>query len=448
MKHLKRQPSKREKRKKQLKVLSIILLIVLALLAVTVYRDYKARPGFLEKIWIEERGADFITVAWERARNVNKYVVTYNGKRIEVSGKKKGVKINGLTENTEYVISVRADSKKRKGFEALTEKTKTKKAQHITGDAGRMKFINKPIDLRQTAETPVKYLPGDGYTVTEDNKVVFTKPGTITVTAEAGDTEEYASATREIPIEVLDSVEVDADGATPHYFYKLNKNNCECIKTVKGEKEATIPQSFALYNGKYIIAYIGAEDQRIITFGDIEEVFEPEIDLGHANGLTVAKGLCYIVKGGRNAECITFDPSKNSFGSFELAKYASGIAYDEKTDMFYTSQRRGMAVYDGHFNLIRNVGRISRKAPYYFQDCGAYGGIMMHCVSGKNYRGTNYIDFYDMINGKYIGSIKCELGEVESLIVDEEGYIELLSNTKKKEDLIWKTPINMNDLCD
>ena len=107
-----------------------------------------------------------------------------------------------------------------------------------------------------------------------------------------------------------------------------------------------------------------------------------------------------------------------------------------------------MAVYDGHFNLIRNVGRISRKAPYYFQDCGAYGGIMMHCVSGKNYRGTNYIDFYDMINGKYIGSIKCELGEVESLIVDEEGYIELLSNTKKKEDLIWKTPINMNDLCD
>ena len=72
MKHFKQKQSNRNRRKKQLKVLSVLLLIVLAVLAFTVYRDYKARPGFLEKIWIEERGADYITVAGERARNVNK----------------------------------------------------------------------------------------------------------------------------------------------------------------------------------------------------------------------------------------------------------------------------------------------------------------------------------------------------------------------------------------
>ena len=449
VKHFKQKQSKRNRRKKQLKVLSVLLLIVLAVLAFTVYRDYKARPGFLEKIWIEERGADYITVAWERARNVNKYVLMYDGNTIEVSGKKKGVKIHGLAEDTEYEFSVRADSKKRKGFETLTEKARTKKSQHITGEAGHMKFMNRPVDLKQTAETPVKYLPGDGYTVTEDNKIVFTKPGTITVTAATDENDEYATATKEISVEVMDTVSVEAEGASPHVFYKLNKKNCECVKRVRGEKEASIPQSLAYSDGKYIIAYISKTTQRVITFGNnLEEVYVPTLDLGHANGMTAANGICYIVKGGNNADCITFDPKKNTFSSFKLAQFASGIAYDRAKDMFYTSQRNGMTAYDNKFNLVRKVGRVSRKTKYYYQDCGAYGGIMIHCVSGENYRGTNYLDFYDMINGKYMGTIECDLSEIESMIVDDEGYIELLSNVKDKQDLIWKTPINMKDLCD
>ena len=53
-----------------------------------------------------------------------------------------------------------------------------------------------------------------------------------------------------------------------------------------------------------------------------------------------------------------------------------------------------------------------------------------------------------MINGKYMGTIECDLSEIESMLVDDEGYIVLLSNVKDKQDLIWKTPINMKDLCD
>ena len=48
---------------------------------------------------------------------------------------------------------------------------------------------------------------------------------------------------------------------------------------------------------------------------------------------------------------------------------------------------------------------------------------------------------------KLPGSIECELDEIESIIVDEEGYIELLCNIIGYPDYIWKTPINMKLLC-
>ena len=70
----------------------------------------------------------------------------------------------------------------------------------------------------------------------------------------------------------------------------------------------------------------------------------------------------------------------------------------------------------------------------------------MQGVSGEGFVGTNYIDFYDMINSKYLGSIECELDEIESIIVDEEGYIEVLCNVIGYPDYIWKTPINLKKL--
>ncbi len=440
----------RKRRKRQLKVLSVLLVLALAGTALTIYRDYNARPGFLEKVWISERGADFITVAWEKVRNVNKYVVMYDGKTVEASGQKSKVKITGLNEDTYYEFSVRADSKERKGFETLTAKAKTKKTQHIVGETEQMKFLNTPVDLKQTAETPVSYLPGNGYTVTDDGLVVFTKPGKITVTATTDENEEYVSASKEITVEVLDTVDVDAAGAKPHIFYKLNSDNCELVMTISGAGEAIYPQSFAVSDGKYITSFVnkGNTEQRIIVFGDKRTAYEPETDLGHANGLTVADGYCYSVRGGSSAECVTFDPSNKDYGSFDLAHDASGIAYDEKNDMFYTSSRKGLTAYDGHFNVVNNVGRVSRKSTYYVQDCGAYGGILLHGVSGSDPQGINYIDFYDMKNSRYLGSAECDLNEIESVLVDDEGYIELLCYNKTSKNSIWKTPINMKMLCD
>lgn len=448
-KHLKvEKNTPRKRQRKRFRILTITFLVVLAAAIITVVVDYNARPGFLEKIWISDRGADYISVSWDRVRNVDKYIVTYGDKTVEVSGRKKGVTIKDLDEDTYYEISVRADSKKREGFDTLTANTRTKKKTHITGNTKQTRFANMPVDLNQTAETPVYYVPKKGYTVNEDGKVVFKQSGIIRVTAVSTATAQYASSTKEITVDVLDTVSVKAKKAEPHIFYKLNKSNCECIKTVEGIPTVTIPQSFDYYDGKYVIVYIKYDKQRIITFGEKKTVNKPKLDLGHANGFTIANGKYYTVRGGNSSTCVKINPDKKTYKAFELANPASGIAYDEATNMFYTSQRKYMVAYDDKFNEVRKVGRIYRKTKSYFQDCGAYGGVMMHCVSGEDMQGTNYIDFYDMLNNKYMGTVKCELNEIESLIVDEEGYIELLCNTKDTKDYIWKTPINMKNLCD
>lgn len=436
---------KRKRQLKRLRVLLILLVIAIAGAAITVYRDYKARPGFLEKIWISDRGADYITVAWEKPRNVYRYVITYNGETVKVSGRKKNAQITGLTPDTEYKITVRADSKEREGFEELEEKARTKKTQTIEGESDQIRFANRPVDLNQTAITSLSYAPGKGYRVSEDGKVIFTSAGIITVTAEASETEEYAAASKEIQVEVLDTVNVDAAGANPHIFYKLNKDNCECVMRVEGVKEAYTPQSFVQYDGKYLIVFVKlAESQRIITYGDEKKAYEPKEPLGHANGLTIANGKCYLIEA--KARCITFSPPNSNFSSFELHATTSGIAYDEINDMFYTSARKELTVYDKNFNYVKNTEALVRKDKYYMQDCCAYGEILMSCVSGEDYMGTNYIDFYDMHSGTYLGSVECELNELESIIVDEEGYIELLCNARGKSEYIWKTPINMKSI--
>ena len=168
---------KNRKRRKRFRILLVLFVIALAGAGITIYRDYQARLGFLEKIWISDRGADYITVAWEKPRNVSSYVVTYNGKTVSVRGRRKNVKLTGLEADTEYKISVRADSKEREGFEEISEQAMIKKTQTIDGESPRMTLPNKTVDLKQTAQTALSYVPGKGYTVTEDGKIVFTSGG-------------------------------------------------------------------------------------------------------------------------------------------------------------------------------------------------------------------------------------------------------------------------------
>jgi hypothetical protein len=51
-----------------------------------------------------------------------------------------------------------------------------------------------------------------------------------------------------------------------------------------------------------------------------------------------------------------------------------------------------------------------------------------------------------MKHGEYLGTIACDLSEVESATVDDDGYMLLLSNYSSSTDIIWKTPINIEDI--
>ena len=449
MKRRKKKKQLTEKQqKRQLLLLMILLEIVVMVGVASAYLEYRARPAALEKIWIADRGGDYITVAWKRVKNVDKYVVTYNGETISVSGRQKQVKIDGLTPDTDYQISVRADSEEREGFEILEEMARTKKLPVIEGPAVLMKFKGRPVDLKQTAEVPVTYTSQDKSVSIDGDKITFSGSGNITVTAETAETEEYAAARKDITVDVLDTVDAPADGAEPHVFYHLNKDNCEFVRNVEGVKEAITPQAFLHYEGGYLVTYIFKDVQKIIQFGDSKTVHTPETDLEHANALTIANGKCYLVRGAGSTRCDTFDPPSSNYSSFELAYAASGIAYDTARDMFYTCSRRSLVVYDGDFNYVKRLGRVNRTDTYYVQDCGAYGGILMQGVSGADVQGVNYIDFYNMEKGTYMGSVECQLNEIESIIVDDEGYIEILSNPPEMTDCIWKTPLNMKMLCE
>jgi hypothetical protein len=45
-----------------------------------------------------------------------------------------------------------------------------------------------------------------------------------------------------------------------------------------------------------------------------------------------------------------------------------------------------------------------------------------------------------------MGTIETELDELEGAIIDDNGFIQLLSNTTTTTDYIWKTPLNVYDL--
>ena len=72
---------------------------------------------------------------------------------------------------------------------------------------------------------------------------------------------------------------------------------------------------------------------------------------------------------------------------------------------------------------------------------------MLRCLSGSgDTHGINYIDLYHMPTGRYLGTISCDLSEVESCIVDNDGFLEILANNSSSTDYIWKTNINVDTL--
>lgn len=436
----------------------VALFIVAVLAGLTVYHDYQLRPGLFTKkdFQVAKKGTDYITLKWKPVRNADKYEVSYlsynnEPKTVSVNGDKTEVTLNDLQEGEKYYVSMKVDSEEREGVATEPQNITTKRSQEIKGKAVQMKLsAAENTDLGLTAETPIVYHTEDASVakVNKDGSLQFNGGGQAVITAEAEETEDYVSDSMEITVDVLDSVNVDTAGATPYIMRTISTEDCELVRKITGANGAIVPQSFGYKDGEYIIAYGMHDKQRIITYDNAEKGVEtPGIKLGHPNGFAYSDstGKCYCVKGW-GGRCVTYEPSTGAYDVFTLPYGASGIAYDRDKDMFYTSSRNLMVSYTKDFEVDKTIAAINRGSGYYTQDCGGHGGIMLRCVSDKSKHGTNYVDLYDMVNGKYLGSIACKLSEVESAIVDDEGYMELLCNTTDRTDYIWKTPINIDDL--
>jgi hypothetical protein len=114
----------------------------------------------------------------------------------------------------------------------------------------------------------------------------------------------------------------------------------------------------------------------------------------------------------------------------------------------YVSSKTHIRIYtaDGKFKQIAEFERCKRSGTHYSQDCGAARGFVFHAVSGEDKHAENYLDVYRIRDRKYLGTIRVNIDEIESVIVDNDGFIQILCNNTTVVDYIWKTPLNVYDL--
>ena len=241
-------------------------------------------------------------------------------------------------------------------------------------------------------------------------------------------------------------------GGPARVVYTFNTGNCKKLFSIKGYKNAKVPQGFTFTGDRYYILYGMAAGQSIVTYsasGQRLSASKFSFSIGHPNGITwdPVTQMCYIFKG-NTKKFFTWNPATGVFGKSKVPYSSSGIAYDYATNALYATSRSGIRAYsaDGSFIHQRLFTRCNHGIYHYPQDCGAAEGFIFHGISGSNKKKTNYLDIYRAADSAYLGSIKITIGEVESAVVGNDGFLQLLINTSGTTDYVWKTPLNVNEL--
>ena len=241
-------------------------------------------------------------------------------------------------------------------------------------------------------------------------------------------------------------------GGKERVVYTFDSKNCTKLFPLTGSGNTQVPQAFTFTGKKYYVLYGMENSQCIITYnakGKRLKVTKFPKNYGHLNGITwdPQTKLCYIFKGCQYT-IYTWDPETDKFGSVKLKYSSSGAGYDPVTKKLYASSESVIRVYsaEGKFSLIKRFVRCDHDSGYHVQDCAAYNGFVFHCTSGSDRYKDNCLDVYRSSDGKYLGSIKVKIDEIESAVVGSDGYVQLLINTAQRTDYVWKTPLNVNDL--
>ena len=450
----------------------VLLVAVFTLAAVMAVHHYRIYPGRVERDSISSpsRGSDYIVLSWDGTQNTDIYKVwvrerddtpekevTVDDSWRELETANPEIKVGDLEANKSYSFIVRADNGNKEGIATKARNFKTKKAQSINVEKKITKFsFSEPFSLG-SAETELRYETSDPKVADIDPETSMIRikgAGETTITVRAKATAEYDTAIEEVDLEVIDSEPVSAGGAAANIIYHVDSDNCEVVKRITGAGGAAVPQGLGYTGDKYIVMYGMGSPNRVITFdvdGDGKEVSVPDVAMGHPNGFTYAdeNGRCYCVRGW-TSKAYTYEPTSDSYGSVNLSYGCSGIGYDRKEKLLYTCSRTAMVAYDisDKYSVKYRCGVVKHSGTMYTQDCGGHAGIMFRCLSGSSKHGTNYIDLYHMPTGRYLGTISCDLSEVESCIVDKDGFLEILANNSSSTDYIWKTDINVDTLSE
>ena len=311
------------------------------------------------------------------------------------------------------------------------------------------------MKLDANAETLITYESSDTDVAAVNERtgnIEIRGSGNAVITVKAMETKHYEGDSTEVELKVIDAYPSKAGGTSARIIYHLDSDNCEVAKVISGSGGAVVPQGLAYTGDQYIVSYGMGSPNRIVSFdvdGEGKDVSVPKISLGHPNGFTYAdeNGLCYCVKGW-SSRAVTYEPSTGKYSTVNLPYGCSGIGYDRKEKLLYTCSRTVMAAYDisDGYKVVNTTGVVKHSGHTYTQDCGGHAGIMLRCLSGSSKHGINYIDLYDMKHGKYLGTISCDLSEVESAIVNKDGFLEILANNKSKTDYIWRTDLNIETI--
>ena len=241
-------------------------------------------------------------------------------------------------------------------------------------------------------------------------------------------------------------------GGRARVVYTFSKSNCKKLFAIKGHSAAKVPQGFTFTGSEYYILYGMSAGQAVVTYsagGKRLRASKFAFGIGHPNGITYdpVTRMCYVFKG-NTKRIYTWNPATNKFGKASTPYSSSGVGYDNVSNLLYATSKTGIRAYsaDGSFSHQKLFPRCNHGFYHYIQDCGAGEGFVFHGISGKKKKKVNYVDIYRVADGAYLGSIKLTIGEYESAVVGNDGYLQLLINTDGKTDYVWKTPLNVREL--
>ena len=453
----------RSRRRKIIAGELMALLVLLACLGLSAYRYFQIRPGWVERssIRASERTDSRITLKWAAARNAAVYEIYFRIRgdadhEYEVlHAEECGVSLENLKEGTEYSIYIKAYT--ADGIEGISSEKRyisTKSRQKLTARGSYVKLTSsKAFDVSGGACTELETSTSNSKvaTVDREGKVSIKGAGRATITVRAKESDDYMPAAKKIKLTVIRSLERKAAGAAFEVVHTIGSGDVRKVMTVSGSGGAVTPQSVGFDGSRYYIAFGMSGTQRVVSYkkdGTGKKVYVPSHNLGHPNGFTYCDKtkLCYSLRG-NTTRVDTFNPKDGSFGVTRMPYGAAGICYDRKEDVLYTTSRTGIRAYssDGRFTHKKLIPDISRPMFVYTQDSGAHAGYVFRCMSGRNKHAENYIDMFRAGDSKYLGSIKVTgLGELESIVFDNNGYMQLLVNSGI--DYIYQTEIKAEDL--